>query len=264
MAVITNLMARGLSAGVATELTSSFVESGEANTFTGAQTFGDGIATDTIAEETSAAGVTVDGVLLKDANVTCTNVDAGASGTAGTVDVFPTTASKGKLAITCTDQTGNTTVTLTAGAMGQATAITIPDPGGASASVVLTAGAQTVAGVKTFSNGIAFGAGATLDADSGTVTLSSNAGTVSKMAGVITTESLSTAAGASQALVITNTTVAATDIVLVTRSGGTSTGGTPIIKAVPTSNTITITLDNKHASAAFDGTFILSFLVVKA
>lgn len=83
-------------------------------------------------------------------NVTVTNLDAGASGTAGSVDIFPTTASKGKLAITCTDQTGNTTVTLTAGAMGQATALTIPDPGGATASVVLTEGAQTINGAKTF------------------------------------------------------------------------------------------------------------------
>lgn len=80
-----------------------------------------------------------------------TNLDAGASGTAGTVDVFPTTASKGKLAITCTDQTGNTTVSLVAGEMGQATTVTIPDPGGA-ASFVMTAGAQTIGGVKTFSS----------------------------------------------------------------------------------------------------------------
>jgi hypothetical protein len=39
---------------------------GGAQTFTGLQTFADGIVTDTIAEETSAAGVTVDGCLIKD------------------------------------------------------------------------------------------------------------------------------------------------------------------------------------------------------
>jgi len=37
-----------------------------AQTFTGLQTFGDGVATDTIAEKTAAAGVTVDGCLIKD------------------------------------------------------------------------------------------------------------------------------------------------------------------------------------------------------
>lgn len=62
-------------------------------------------------------------------NVTVTNLDAGASGTAGTVDVFPATASKGKLAITCANQTGNTTVTVNAAAMGQATTVNIGDPG---------------------------------------------------------------------------------------------------------------------------------------
>lgn len=84
-------------------------------------------------------------------NLDCTNLDAGASGTAGTVDVFPTTASKGKLALTCTDQTGDTAVTINAEAMGQATNVGIPDPGGADCDVVLNLGNQTIAGTKTFS-----------------------------------------------------------------------------------------------------------------
>jgi hypothetical protein len=86
-------------------------------------------------------------------NLDAVNLDAGASGTAGSVDVFPATALKGKLAITCANQAGNTTVTLNVAEMGQATTITLPDPGGA-ASVVLTAGAQTIAGAKTFSSTI--------------------------------------------------------------------------------------------------------------
>src|SRR2546422_786781 len=36
-------------------------------------------------------------------NVTCVNLDAGASGTAGSYDVFPTTASKGKVSLTAAD-----------------------------------------------------------------------------------------------------------------------------------------------------------------
>lgn len=78
-------------------------------------------------------------------NLDAVNIDAGASGTAGSVDVFPGTASKGKLAITCADQSGNTTVTLSAAAMGQATAIAIPDPGAAAAKVVLSTNAVTLA-----------------------------------------------------------------------------------------------------------------------
>ena len=67
-----------------------------------------------------------------------TNIDAGASGTAGTVDVFPTTASKGKLAISCTDQTGDTTAALVMGAQAAARTYTVPDAGVSAANVVLT------------------------------------------------------------------------------------------------------------------------------
>jgi hypothetical protein len=122
----------------------------------------------------------------------------------------------------------------------------------------------TVDGLIIKDGGITFAAGGTLDADSGTVTLSSNAGTVSKMAGIITTESLTTAAGSGQDLTITNTLCASTSIILVTRTGGTSATGTPVIKAVPGAGSFVITLDNKHASAAFNGTFILSYLLILA
>lgn len=89
-------------------------------------------ATDIVAAGTVEASKAVVVDSNKDAvafrNVTVTNLDAGASGTAGSVDVFPTTASKGKLAITATAQAGDTTVSLVAGAMAAARVITIPDP----------------------------------------------------------------------------------------------------------------------------------------
>lgn len=81
-------------------------------------------------------------------NVDCVNLDAGASGTAGSVDVFPSTASKGKLAITCTDQTGDTTVSLVAGAMAAARTITLRDPG-AAASILTTTDATAAATAAT-------------------------------------------------------------------------------------------------------------------
>lgn len=87
-------------------------------------------------------------------NLDCTNLDAGASGTAGTVDIFPGTASKGKLAISCTNQTGDTTVSLVAGAMADARTITIPDPL-AAASVML--GAQTSTARTATSDGLTTG-----------------------------------------------------------------------------------------------------------
>lgn len=82
-------------------------------------------------------------------NVTVTNLDSGASGTAGTVDVFPATASKGKIAITAADNAGDTTTTIVNAEQAGARTYTIPDAG-ASASFVMTEGAQTINGVKTF------------------------------------------------------------------------------------------------------------------
>ena len=67
-----------------------------------------------------------------------TNIDAGASGTAGSVDVFPSTASKGKMTLSCSDQDGDTAVTVNALGMGQATTVNIPDPGAATAYQVLS------------------------------------------------------------------------------------------------------------------------------
>lgn len=66
-----------------------------------------------------------------------TTVNVGASGTAGTLNVFPATASKGKFVVTATNNTGNTLTTLTNAAMGQATVLSIPDPGAATANVLL-------------------------------------------------------------------------------------------------------------------------------
>jgi hypothetical protein len=109
-----------------------------------------------------------------------------------------------------------------------------------------------------------FGAGGKMVPDNSTGTASSAAVTLSKMAGVITSESVTTAAGSAATITVTNTLCAATSMLFVTRIGGTSAGGTPVIKAVPGAGSFVITIDNKHASAAFDGTFIFSFLLLNA
>ncbi len=80
------------------------------------------------------------------------DIDAGESGVAGSVDIFPATAAHGKLAITVADQTGNTTVALTAAAMGQATTVTIPDPGAAAGYVVMTTAALALAEADVLQN----------------------------------------------------------------------------------------------------------------
>ena len=105
--------------------------------------------------------------------------------------------------------------------------------------------------------------GGKISADVGAVTLSSNAGTLNAIAGKVTTEALTTAAAGAQALVLTNDLVDAADIVIATINGGTSTTGSAELKAVASADTITFTLTNRHASAAFNGTFIIGYLVIK-
>jgi len=78
-------------------------------------------------------------------NLDVTNLDAGLSGTAGTVDVFPATALKGKLIVSATDNTGNTNVTLTNAAHGQATVVTLPDVGLATSYILQSTAAVTAA-----------------------------------------------------------------------------------------------------------------------
>jgi hypothetical protein len=86
--------------------------------------------------------------------------------------------------------------------------------------------------------------------------------TANQAAIAVTTDSLSTAAGSSQTITISDSQVTASSLIFVSRNGGTNTGGTPSIKAVPSSGAITVTIDNKHASAAFNGTFVLSLLAI--
>lgn len=97
----------------------------------------------------------------------------------------------------------------------------------------------------------------------GTLTLTAEAGTLNDACGIVTTNSLDAAANAAETLVITNNKVSEGDVVLTQIIGGT-TAGTPIFtKVVCTANTITMTLTNKHASAALDGTVIFAFILVK-
>src|SRR5258707_120144 len=87
----------------------------------------------------------------------------------------------------------------------------------------LKVGATTHTGAVTFNANPVLGVGKTLDLDSTTATLSSNAATITKFACVVTTESLNTAGAASQALTITATgLVAAGDLAFVQYAGGTN------------------------------------------
>lgn len=236
-------------------LKGTFIEQDGANTFTAANTFTGGLTITTTAL-TCTANATFSGTTTQ-----INTLNLGASGTAGALSLFSGTASKGKWLFTPVDNTGNTTMTITNDPQGGAYTYSVPDAG-ASAKFVMTQGTQTLTGNKTFATGITFGTGSTITGDIGTGTCSSNAVTISKMAGTITTESLSTAGGASQAITLTNTLIASTSNLMVQYAGGTNTTRNITLGVVPGSGSATITIYNNTAATALNGTLILKFLLV--
>lgn len=97
-----------------------------------------------------------------------------------------------------------------------------------------------------------------------TATGAAGAATLNKPSGKITTEALTTAAGATYTLTLTNSEIAAADIVQVSVALGTATTGTPTITTVkPAAGSVVIIVQNIHASAALNGTLVFAFQVLK-
>lgn len=120
------------------------------------------------------------------------SLQAGLSGTAGSLISFPSTASKGSLALTAVANTGDTVTTISNAAMGQASTVSIPDPGVASSKFILSdsAGTQTIAtGSLALTLGSVTATAGNLQAGS-----SGHAGTVTSFPGTAANGSLKLAA----------------------------------------------------------------------
>ena len=105
----------------------------------------------------------------------------------------------------------------------------------------------------------------TLDTGTKTATATAGAATLSKMSGKITSEALTTAAAAAYTLTLTNTNIAAADMVFASVANGTNSAGIPIVgRITPAAGSVTILIENQHAANAFNGTVVISFMVVKA
>jgi hypothetical protein len=130
-------------------------------------------------------------------------------------------------------------------------------------STITSATITTLTATDVNTTNVTLGTAGKFNIDASVQSLTSHAVTSTKWAMQITTEALTTAAGASQAFVITLTGAAATDMAFLTPCGGTSTGGTPIYSVVMTTNTATVTVTNKHASAALDGTLKFNLLILQ-
>lgn len=209
------------------------------------------------------------------------NIQAGLSGTAGFLASFPSTSSKGSLRMTAVANTGDTVTTISNVAMGQASVVSIPDPATATANFAVapaalvnnnlvkasgTAGLIADAGiaaanVMSIAATNTMAAGSMIILDKATATTTGAAATINKEAGVLTTESLTTAAGSAYAITLTNSKIASTSVILTSWMGGTNTVPNINISAVAGSGSATISVRNNDPSASLNGTVIVGFVV---
>jgi hypothetical protein len=87
--------------------------------------------------------------------------------------------------------------------------------------------------------------------------------TCSALSGAITTVSQTVAAGAEADFVVTNTKVAATDVVVACIKTHTSAGSFIVAPVAVAAGQFTLRLTNLHASAAGDNVLVINFLVHK-
>lgn len=88
--------------------------------------------------------------------------------------------------------------------------------------------------------------------------------TCSAYSGVITTVSQTVAAAGEADIVVTNTKVAATDVVVACIKTHTSAGTFAVTVAAVAAGSFTLRLTNLHDSAAGDNVLVINFLVLKA
>jgi hypothetical protein len=87
--------------------------------------------------------------------------------------------------------------------------------------------------------------------------------TLNTVAGQVTTVALTTAAGAEERFTVTNSRVAATDVVVVgTTYAGAGTAAVTVVKTAAGAFDVVIT--NLHASAALNAALVVNFAVIKA
>ncbi len=113
---------------------------------------------------TLGQALTITGALTASGAITSTagNITSGSSGDAGTFISFPATAANGTFIFSALDAGGAFNTTLRNSAMGQSSVISLPDPGAATANVLLDTGAANIIAKQQFygiNNVLTFGTG---------------------------------------------------------------------------------------------------------
>lgn len=103
-----------------------------------------------------------------------------------------------------------------------------------------------------------------LDTGTKTATATSGAATLNKSSGIVTSEALTTAAGSTYTLTLTNSAIAAGDIPMVSIDSNGTAGIPSLTSAKCTANTLTVIVTNIHATAAFNAAIKIQFAILKA
>jgi hypothetical protein len=192
---------------------------------------------------------------LQDAGTTITLTDS----TAAFIGRMGGLAGMAKCRFLATGWTsGSAPVTVTNGVWGANSGVAPVQAAGASAVSSITSSGLIKSTSATAGIGYATGAGGTVTQ----ATDRSTGVTLNKVTGAITTNNASLAAGAEVSFTVTNSAVAAADVVAVSITpGGT---GTPFAYVSTTAaGSFQITLTNLHASTADTSADVISFVVVK-
>lgn len=139
------------------------------------------------------------------------------------------------------------------------------------ATLARTDAAQTFTGDQTFAAaakstspsaglGYATGAGAAVTQ----ATDRSTGVTLTAVCGAITTAAASLAAGASATFTVTDTSVAISDVVLVSIRSGAVNKETRVSVTAVAAGTFAVTVHNQHAATAETGAIVINFAIIKA
>lgn len=217
----------------------------------------------------------LNGVSIQGATLT-----AGKNGTTGTLEVYPAGSTVGKTTFTASNNSGNTTTNINTQTQTGARTYTIPDAG-ASASFVMTDGAQSISGVKTFSAQDIHSLGISITGSTSrrVISAASALADVLQIDLINTSTSTSPAAGVSLYMQVTETTVADpyisyqiasgtifstgidnsdSDNFKVSRSGALGTNDSIVSSGSTGAVSIRGTTTNDSATAAFVGEYVSS------
>ncbi|MEO6077588.1 MAG: hypothetical protein ABIP54_02265 [Candidatus Andersenbacteria bacterium] len=214
------------------------------------------------------------------------NFAAGKSGTAGILQSYPATASKGYLGIVGVANTGDTAVNISNVAYGQASTVSFADVGSAAGRFLVantatpfttghlpaasgTGGLVIDSGIVatdvmllSATNTMAAGSKILLDKAAGAEV--ANAVTINKQGGVITTTSLTTGGGATEVVTLTNSEIVAGAVVLATIGSGTNNATENYLMTTQvdtTAHTAVFTITNNTTATSLNGTLVINFAV---